>query len=203
LAREPSLRRPRSAVWDEFLVREELEALLGYAASHEHEFTASQVFDPGGTRQAYRRSRVSLNTGWFHDLIAARMAFYFLRILRALDRPFFDVSRVESQLTASNDSEYFRIHNDNSQANWPSREITYVYFFHQEPRPFSGGELVLYDSREEGDALEPVAVRKRIAPEQNTIVFFESSALHEVTPVHCPSRRFADSRFTLNGWLHR
>jgi SM-20-related protein len=198
-----SLRHGRAAVWDEFLVIEELEALLDYAVRHEGDFTASQVFDPGGTRPSYRRSRVSLNTGWFHDLIAQRMAFYFPRILRALDRPYFDVTRVESQLTASNDDDYFRVHNDNSQANWPSREITYVYFFHREPRAFLGGELVLYDSREERGASEPVAVRKRITPEQNMIVFFDSSVLHEVTPVRCPSLRFADSRFTLNGWLHR
>ena len=109
----------------------------------------------------------------------------------------------ESQLTASNDGDYFRVHNDNSQANWPSREITYVYFFHREPRAFSGGELVLYNSCEDSGVPEPVAARKRITPEQNTIVFFNSSVLHEVTPVRCPSQRFADSRFTLNGWLHR
>jgi SM-20-related protein len=198
-----SLRHARAVVWDEFLVIEELEALLDYTGRHEREFTASQVFDPGGNRPAYRRSRVSLNTGWFHDMIAQRMAFYLPRILRALDRPYFNVTRVESQLTASNDGDYFRVHNDNSQANWPSREITYVYFFHREPRAFSGGELVLYDSREDGGVPEPVLARKRITPEQNTIVFFDSSVLHEVTPVSCPSQRFADSRFTLNGWLHR
>jgi Rps23 Pro-64 3,4-dihydroxylase Tpa1-like proline 4-hydroxylase len=27
--------------------------------------------------------------------------------------------------------------------------------------------------------------------------------LHEITAVHCRSRAFADSRFTVNGWLHR
>ena len=198
-----SLRRARAGVWDEFLVMEELEALLAYAVHHEHEFAASQVFDPDRKQPSYRRSRVSLNTGWFHDVIAQRMTFYFPRILRALDRPYFDITRVESQLTASNDGDYFRVHNDNSQANWPSREITYVYFFHREPRPFSGGELVLYDSREEDGFSEPVAVRKRLTPQQNTIVFFDSSVLHEVTPVRCPSQHFADSRFTLNGWLHR
>ena len=198
-----SLRQARAVVWEEFLVIEELEALFDYAVRHEREFAASQVFNPEGNRPAYRRSRVSLNTGWFHDMIAQRMAFYFPRILRALDRPYFDVTRVESQLTASNDGDYFRFHNDNSQANWPSREITYVYFFHREPRPFSGGELVLYDSREEGGVSAPIAVRKRLTPELNTIVFFDSSALHEVTLVRCPSQRFADSRFTLNGWLHR
>jgi Rps23 Pro-64 3,4-dihydroxylase Tpa1-like proline 4-hydroxylase len=42
-----------------------------------------------------------------------------------------------------------------------------------------------------------------IPPRQNQIVFFPCSVLHEITPVKCSSGAFADSRFTLNGWLHK
>ncbi|HEY2383822.1 MAG TPA: proline hydroxylase, partial [Terriglobia bacterium] len=35
------------------------------------------------------------------------------------------------------------------------------------------------------------------------IVFFPCEQLHEITSVKCPSQLFADSRFTLNGWLRR
>ena len=42
-----------------------------------------------------------------------------------------------------------------------------------------------------------------VVPQQNQIVFFPCSLLHEITPVECRSRAFADSRFTLNGWLHK
>jgi Rps23 Pro-64 3,4-dihydroxylase Tpa1-like proline 4-hydroxylase len=44
---------------------------------------------------------------------------------------------------------------------------------------------------------------RAVVPEQNQIVFFRSELLHEITPVVCPSQAFADSRFTVNGWLHR
>jgi Rps23 Pro-64 3,4-dihydroxylase Tpa1-like proline 4-hydroxylase len=40
-------------------------------------------------------------------------------------------------------------------------------------------------------------------PQQNQIVFFPCSVLHEITAIECSSRAFADSRFTLNGWLHK
>ena len=36
-----------------------------------------------------------------------------------------------------------------------------------------------------------------IVPQQNQIVFFPCELLHEITPVNCESRQFADSRFTL------
>ncbi|MGB8690572.1 MAG: proline hydroxylase, partial [Microcoleus sp.] len=34
-------------------------------------------------------------------------------------------------------------------------------------------------------------------------VFFLSRYMHEVLPVSCPSKAFADSRFTINGWVRR
>jgi SM-20-related protein len=202
MRQEPSTKVARSVIFDEFLVLEELAALREFSQEREPDFRTSQVFDPGHESDSYRRSRVLLNTGRFHRLMCERITFYLPRILRALNHPFFDVSRVESQITASNDGDYFHMHNDNTHANWPSREITFVYFFHREPRSFQGGELLLYDTREEAGTSTASAIRKRITPEQNSIIFFESSCLHEILPVRCPSRLFADSRFTMNGWLH-
>lgn len=189
----------RSIIFEEFLSLQELNALTAYTQGRQADFKNSQVFDPGQERESYRRSRVLMDAGQFHALFSERLLFYLPRILRALQCPTFEVSRVEAQITASNDGDYFHMHNDNTHANWPSRKVTFVYFFHREPRPFGGGELVLYESRQDGDAGE---VRRRITPEQNSITFFQSSCLHEILPVHCPSRSFEDSRFTLNGWLH-
>lgn len=192
----------RSVVYDEFLAFQELTDLVDYTRERQADFKASQVHDPDHARDSYRRSRVLMDTGRFHELFAQRIAFYLPRILRALQHPLFEMTRVEAQITASNDGDYFHMHNDNTHANWPTREITFVYFFHREPRPFAGGELVLYDFSSEGDLTDAGPVRKRVTPRQNSIIFFQSSILHEILPVHCPSRRFDHSRFTLNGWLH-
>ena len=197
------LRIGRTAVLEEFLVRQELEAMFGHALSLERKFETAQVYDPSRAQPDHRRARVTLNTGAFHALIVGRIAFHLRWILRALGHPYFDVSRLESQFTASNDGDYFRAHNDDTHANLPRRELSYVCFFHREPRPFDGGELLIYDSVERGGVEEPIAMRKRIVPEQGTMVVFPSACLHEVLPVRCSSRAFADSRFTLNGWLHR
>jgi Rps23 Pro-64 3,4-dihydroxylase Tpa1-like proline 4-hydroxylase len=111
----------------------------------------------------------------------------------------FPVTHVEAQLTASNDGDFFCPHSDNSHEKVVSRTLTFVYFFHREARPFEGGELLLHDSY--GDC--QTGNYQTIVPQQNQVVFFPCSALHEITPVVCPSKAFADSRFTLNGWLHK
>jgi SM-20-related protein len=192
-----------SLVLEEFLSYQELTGLMEYTHARKHEFRTSQVFDPGNDRPTYRRSRVLLEAGPFHDLLTKRMMFYLPRVLQALRYGPLEVKRVESQITASNDGDYFRMHNDNTHANWPTREITFVYFFHREPRPFSGGELVLYEPEAGTQDDSAGKVHRRLVPEQNSIIFFQSSTLHEILPVHCQTTDFEDSRFTMNGWLHR
>jgi Rps23 Pro-64 3,4-dihydroxylase Tpa1-like proline 4-hydroxylase len=81
--------------------------------------------------------------------------------------------------------------------------MTFVYFFHREPRQFEGGELRLHDSRGGSELHTSAGTYQSIVPQQNQLVFFPCSVLHEITPVECSSRAFADSRFTLNGWLHK
>lgn len=189
----------QAVVWEEWLSPQELNSLTSYVKARRNDFKPSQVARPDDDDDAYRRSVVLMDTGPFYALFRTRLMYYLPRILRALDHSTFDVKQVEAQITASNDGDYFKIHNDNTHANWPSREITYVYFFHRQPKSFTGGELVLYDTPAESE--EP-RERRRVVPQQNAIIFFQSSIFHEILSVRCPERTFDASRFTLNGWLH-
>jgi len=126
-----------------------------------------------------------------------------LDIFRTLELPPFSVDYIESQLTAHNDGNYYKVHNDNGSSNTATRELTYVYYFHREPKPFLGGELVIYDSKIENTYYVNADSFKTIEPRNNSIVFFLSRYMHEVLPVSCLSRSFQDSRFTINGWIHR
>jgi Rps23 Pro-64 3,4-dihydroxylase Tpa1-like proline 4-hydroxylase len=114
--------------------------------------------------------------------------------IRALGLPAFDFGSMEIQLTSHNDGEYFHWHTDNGSPETSSRVLTFVYYFHGAPKAFSGGELVIY-MRDGGTAA--------IEPRNDSLVLFSSSMRHEVKSVSCPSKRFDDGRFTLNGWLRR
>jgi Rps23 Pro-64 3,4-dihydroxylase Tpa1-like proline 4-hydroxylase len=113
--------------------------------------------------------------------------------LTNLGIPRFDVSSMEIQLTSHNDGEYYHWHTDSGTEETRSRVVTFVYYFHSQPRQFSGGELVLYDE-ESAEEIEPVHDR---------LVMFDSRMKHEVKVVTCPSKQFENSRFTLNGWVRR
>lgn len=197
----------RCIVLEEFLAPDELDRLTRFALEHEAGFALSEVVEPsaeaGVVDYEHRRSRVLMDLQEYQDLIVNRIKSVLPQVLSRLGMEEFDISAVEAQMTASNDGDFFRFHSDNSSDRVASRSLTFVYFFHREPRQFEGGELRLHDARLEEERYVSQGTYQTIVPEQNQIVFFPCELLHEITPVKCPSGLFADSRFTLNGWLRR
>ena len=194
-------------VLDEFLTWTELNTLRQYVLERESQFEISEVLSPGvhGSAVDYetRRSRVLMNLGGHERIITDRVLTCLPRVLQKWGRDPLPISRIETQATASNHGDFFHCHSDNGAEAVAAREITFVYFFHREPKQFSGGELRIYDSRRENDNYVPTANYRTIVPEQNQLVLFASGLSHEITPVDCPSGQFADSRFTVNGWIHK
>lgn len=183
-----------------FLTSDEHQRLLNYVLEQKAAFvpTATSTGD-----LEYRQSLVLYNFPEFAELISDRIQMVLPDVLTKLDLPLFLISQIESQLTAHNDGHYYRIHNDNGSPDTASRVLTYIYYFYREPKPFSGGELRLYDSKVENNFYVQADSFKDIEPRNNSIVFILSRYLHEVLPIHCPSKAFADSRFTVNGWIRR
>jgi SM-20-related protein len=193
-------------LYDEFLVAEELRGLLDYSLRNAQSFVRSAVLGYGGRSEQdsqYRRSRVLFQLGPYEALFRQRLLTFLPHVLLALGKKSFPVVDMEIQLTASNHAEFFRAHTDNDDDELRGREITFVYFFHREPRQFAGGELRIFDTYKSEVGLTATERFELVYPLQNQIVFFPSSFLHEILPVTCPSRAFADSRFTVNGWYRR
>ena len=204
---KPETLTAQCVVLDEFLAPQGLEDLLGHALEHESEFRASEVISPaadtGVIDYEHRRSSVLMDVGKHEGVIVERIKSVLPLVLARLGMEEFPITSVESQITASNDGDFFREHPDNGHEEVASRHLTFVYFFHREPQQFDGGELRIHDARLQGEHYVSTGSYQTIVPQQNQIVFFPCALLHEITPVKCPSQAFADSRFTLNGWLRR
>ena len=193
-----------------FLTKRELRGLTKYVLKHESDFTESTVVPDGvpegATDPSYRKSRVLYEFQEYGTLIQDRLLALLPEVLKAFNREAFQISHIDVQITASNDGDFFKVHQDNSfvePLDVSLRELSFVYYFNSEPKAFSGGQLRFYES-EDGEVQSSVETASRtITPRQNTIVFFPSSHNHEVLPVRCPSRKFRNSRFTVNGWFIR
>ncbi|GGU56044.1 2OG-Fe(II) oxygenase [Kitasatospora aureofaciens] len=108
-------------------------------------------------------------------------------------------------LNVHNDGDFYRSHQDTSAEYAPRRLLTFVYYLHRKPRPFGGGELRVFDAALPLHIETTGEWKERTwrdwEPEHDSIVFFRPAAWHEVRPVSCPSKQYADSRFAINGWL--
>jgi SM-20-related protein len=208
VAERPAKLPAQCVVLDEFLAPQELEALARFTLEHEADFSASEVVSPdaddgGVVNYEHRRSRVLMDLAQHQDVMLERIKTVLPQVLDQLGMEEFSIAGVEVQVTASNDGDFFHFHSDNGSDRVAARHLTFVYFFHREPRSFEGGELRIHDARWEGSTYVSQGSYQTIVPRQNQIVFFPCELLHEITPVNCASLQFADSRFTLNGWLRR
>jgi len=194
-------------VLDEFLAPQELEELMHFTLEHEADFSASEVVSPtaegGVVNYEHRRSRVLMDLAQHQDVMLERIKAVLPQVLEKLGMEEFSIAGAEVQVTASNDGDFFHFHSDNGSDRVAYRHLTFVYFFHREPRQFEGGELRIHDAHLEGGAYVSEGSYQTIVPRQNQIVFFPCEVMHEITPVKCATQHFADSRFTLNGWLRR
>ncbi|GAB4198768.1 MAG: hypothetical protein Fur006_48880 [Coleofasciculaceae cyanobacterium] len=187
---------------DNFLTAEENHKLLEYAIQHQSSFVSSLTVDIDDTFHLspnHRRSLMLETRADICELIIHRIHQVIPDVRNQLLLPSFAISGIDSSLTAHNDGHFYKLHKDNNSIRLATREITFVYYFSREPRPFTGGELRIYYSQ----VKKNLFAFKQIEPRNNSIVFFPSRYLHEILPIDCSSQNFADSRFTINGWIER
>jgi Rps23 Pro-64 3,4-dihydroxylase Tpa1-like proline 4-hydroxylase len=189
---------------DEFLPPSELDLVRDAALAVPDEYRPSGVMNymGGGVDQDVRRSLVHYTERTIMTLFEERLLACSGSIFERLRFEPFPVRRVEIQLTRTGDGEYFKVHNDNTHNKLSSRRVSFVYYFHREPKRFSGGALRIFASQTDGRRWRETAEFVEIEPTQNRLVVFPSFLMHEVRPASAPSGRFEDGRFTVNGWFH-
>ena len=187
---------------DGFLSQSEQSQLLQFVQQSQADFVPSELGIDNPDLSIHRRSLVLEIFPGFDKLINKKIAAILPDIFSKLGLSNFPISHLETQLTAHNDGDYYRTHNDNGTTESSDRILTYVYYFYQEPKAFSGGELRIYATNFVNQVYHADSFQT-IEPRNNSIVFFPSAYMHEVLKIHCPSQAFVNSRFTINGWVWR
>jgi SM-20-related protein len=193
----------------DFLSAGEHRALLDWTLANRDRFIPARLF--GNVLDESRRIAERLpDLGPHAPVFERRLEENRAEIFRHTGTRPFEVETVELELAAHGDGAFFAHHSDipfgegrkpvgGDRTGTQDRLVSAVYYFHREPKRFSGGTLRLYrfgDHQAEGDFIE-------FEPEQNSLVVFPSWARHEVRRVACPDCAFEDYRFAVNAWLCR
>ena len=198
-----SVRPPRHAIVDDFLSPSEQNDMLAYALQNSAKFEKGTVTT---TDESYRRNLVIMDfaNSAHATLIVNRLLVLYPVLMKKLGRPLVPLSVIESQLTASNDGHYFKGHQDSgTETTTATRLLSFVYYFHREPKGYAGGDLRLFDTVEQAGQQWPGSSFIEVEPRANRLVVFPSETFHELTPIRCSSREFADSRFAVTTWFRR
>jgi Rps23 Pro-64 3,4-dihydroxylase Tpa1-like proline 4-hydroxylase len=82
----------------------------------------------------------------------------------------------------------------------PQRLLTLVWYIHDEPKAFTGGDLLLYDDAAP-DGSDTAVWFTRIVPVRNMALLFPSNRWHEVTPVLSSPDDVMAGRLAINLWF--
>lgn len=187
---------------DAFLSPAERVTLLDWTLDNEARFTAAAL-GGGQVDPAVRQASSLRDLGTMGPVFRQRILDAVPDLIRELRVTGFAPSDIELELVAHGDGAHFVFHADtytgSATGQRGDRMLSAVYYFHREPREFSGGQLRMHRfGAQEGDDgfidIEPL---------QNRLVVFPSWAPHEVRAVSVPSRAFAASRFAVNCWVYR
>lgn len=114
----------------------------------------------------------------------------------------FDLDRLELELVVHQDEAFYGRHIDsavNLDADKRNRRIlTGVYYFHETPKCYQGGQLRMHSIALESEG----GSFTDIDPESDSALFFPSWFPHEVMKTSCPGKLFRYSRFAVNCWYH-
>lgn len=176
--------------------------LLEYAITCKQSFQQSTVGTTDRYDPASRESSLLLNLGPFKEIIEQRVLELVPVLIEQLGLSPFTACGVETQIAAHGEGGFYRRHIDlftGKDRKNADRLISLVYYFHKEPKSFTGGVLRLYP----GIASAPDEQVIDIVAAQDMAVAFSSWVSHEVMQVSCPSGEFDDSRFAINCWVLR
>lgn len=201
----------------DFLPAEEHQELLDWVLAQEASFKPAKIINDGSGSKSLLdpQIRIGLTTrklGPLQPMLERRMREALPTVEQAIGCKS-DATAIELELAAHGDGAHYRAHLDISYGEdrkivgaepGQDRVVSAVYYFHHEPKAFSGGALRLYRFSARPLTSEVAAADYiDVQPLQNSLVAFPSWVTHEVRTIHCPSGRFLDFRFAINCWFCR
>ena len=180
-------------------------ALIGWSMANRDRFEASTVTGEQQVNPAIRSSLKFSDLGSVRGELEARLRPRAGELFHAAGLKCPESFALELELVAHGDGAHFKAHRDIAVGSGRGSEglndrlLSGVYYFHRQPKAFSGGELRIYRM----GSVEAPGEYKDLEPVHNSLVVFPPWAAHEVRPVACASGAFEDSRFAVNCWFCR
>jgi SM-20-related protein len=182
---------------------DELNAeILAYAVKRQLDFRPSVIYVKGVQKRSDSRISLTLkDLGPYKKIMQESIRKVIPVLTEGLNITRFEVGEVDVEFAAYGDGAFFKSHIDTAvhRKTENPRVISAVYYLHNSPKKFEGGNLRFHALLIGKGDEKP----KDILPDNNSLLAFPSFAPHEVLPVTAPEVDFKDWRFAVNCWIHK
>jgi len=189
-------------VIDNFLSSNLVPELLSHTIEHEKKFRMANV---GSNNPEYisdrRLTHVCFEMGAFKAYFLDYIIDNLIHFKTLLNIPDFNLDKIEIKITNHLNGGFFQPHADNKAMFGDSkRVVSWLYYFHQNPKAFEGGELLAFDSNIDLQEYNAYKFTK-IDPINNRLVVFPSCFYHAVTPTLLADNQFSNGRMAVAGHI--
>jgi Rps23 Pro-64 3,4-dihydroxylase Tpa1-like proline 4-hydroxylase len=184
--------------FQDFLPHNQHRTLLKLIRDNQHEFQSGTV--GGGRYEKAIRHQLVLIHKDITSIIEHAIISNLPNILSQIQ--FTDVSIKEAHinnlhLALTHHGHYGQPHKDDSGGK---HMVTCVYHLYEEPKKFSGGDLILFDTNVKENIYQGGEFTK-INIKNNALIVYPSDYYHQITKVHCPGVDFIQGRFAVAGHI--
>lgn len=187
-----------------FLPQCQRNRLFSLAVENQNEFKPLKVYIPMeegpvvGKYDSKFRHQVGLErSAEVEDIIKPRILEILPVILPRLQVKPFPIGDIVTQLSLCHNGHFGQVHRDDMDGR---TKVSLAYYFHKQPKAFSGGDLLLYDTDLERRSFNRGKFTQ-IKPDDNTLTLYPSGYYHQITRVNCPTDAFDEGRFAIAGHI--
>lgn len=201
-------------VFDNLLSKEDNKKIIDEAYDNKNNFKSSIIGENKGRINDNLRTNLSVTYDMIYKNNRDKSSLLnildnlfhdkdFLNMIISTPYPLCDfgmINKYETQVSRyGNNNQKYKWHVDRFMNH--DRFISIIYYFHDEPRKFSGGDICFTDSPiYDGEMCDKTRKIESFEPINNRLVIFSSSTPHCVLPTSS-NDKFEDGRFSMNCWI--
>lgn len=186
----------------DFLSPQDHDRLLEIAREHQSDFVQLKVYSQEGRELREGEQGVRAQIGLkgnleVPEIMKPSLVEALPMALPRLQIEAFDMGFFSAELSLSRDGHFALAHQDDHQGRF---KVSFAYYLCRQPKSFSGGDLLLYDTDTEKRQFQS-AQFTRVKHTDNCLLLFPSAYFHQITRVSCPTNEFDLGRFAVAGLI--
>ena len=194
-----------------FFSKENRQKIVDFANQQQQEFVNGQVhyrtFKDGGTQdkdiinEEFRQQKNIDPSPEILQMLKDAILPLVPEVITKIGMKYNHIYNINTEIARTGHNQFCNAHSDRVSDTPRMSTISFLYYFHQQPKQFEGGDIIVYDTLINEKNAYNNQQGTRIIHEDNLLMAFPACFFHEITKVTLPNDRFDAGRFAIPFWV--